>query len=164
MEVVYLTRIADVKRNKKKIEKDFFVKLEIIGRRVMIEGESLEEFAALQFLEAVNFGFSVKRASLLKDENFVFRKMHIKSYTRRNLRDVKSRIIGKMGKTRKVLSDISGCGIVVNGGEVGIIGDVETIDSVEAAVKHLIEGAKQANIYRYLERTNREKKKDEAIF
>jgi ribosomal RNA assembly protein len=88
----------------------------------------------------------------------MFKKVRIKDHTRRNLRDIKSRLIGTHGKTKKTMAEISGCEILIKESEVGFIGGVDVIEDVERAIINLIKGSKQANMYRYLERRNRERK------
>lgn len=158
MEVVYLPRVNEVKLKKNELEKKLNVSLKIVGKRVYIEGESFDEYDALNVFEAIAFGFSVVKALLLKDDDVIFRKVHIKSHTKRNLKDVRARLIGTKGKARRTMSEISGCEIIVGESEVGIIGDAEDVEQVERAVIHLIEGAKQSNMYKFLERMNRVKK------
>ena len=160
MEIVYLEKTGNARRFKKELEKKLNVNLEIIGRRVNIEGEPLDEFGALKVFEAINFGFSVGKALMLVNDEVIFKKIHIRNFTRRNLKDIRARLIGTNGKTRKTISEITGCEILIKEGEVGIIGDAERVDDVERAIIHLIKGAKQGNMYKFLERMNRERKKN----
>ncbi|MBU0466044.1 MAG: hypothetical protein KJ718_04555 [Nanoarchaeota archaeon] len=157
METVYVKRIREVVKNKKELEDKLNVKVKISGSQVVIEGNSLDEYGARCVFDAIAFGFSVKKAMLLKGEDMVFRVVHIKSYTKRNLRDIKSRLIGKRGKTRRTLSEISGCEILIKESEIGIIGDALSVEDAETAVINLIKGSKQSNMYKYLEKMNRKK-------
>ncbi len=158
METVYLRNVREVTKYRKELEKKLNVKIEIRGRKVVLDGDTVDEYDALQVFEAIGFGFSVNRALALTEEDVVFRKIHIKNHTKRSLRSVLGRLIGTYGKTRKTISEISGCDILVKGGEAGIIGDAERVEDVERAIIHLIEGSKQSNMYRFLERMNRERK------
>jgi len=120
----------------------------------------LDEFEAEKVFDAINFGFSAKKALLLLNEDSLFRKVHIKDFTKRNdLRAVRARLIGLHGKTRKTIEEISGCYLVITDSDVGIIGDAEYIDEAVTAIINLIKGAKQSNTYFFLERMNKEKKK-----
>ncbi|RMD66870.1 hypothetical protein D6817_03175, partial [Candidatus Pacearchaeota archaeon] len=130
---------------------------------VGVEGGGMEEYSAIQVLEAFNFGFPLKRALLLKDEEFAFRTIPIKSHTRRGLEVVKGRLIGKRGKTKRVLSEISGCAIIIRDTEVGILGNVSQLEALETAIINLIKGTKQSNVYHYLERMNRIKKEEDNL-
>lgn len=158
MENIFLSKTAGVRKNLKKLERELGVTIKVIGKKVEFGGESVDEYEARQVFEAIGFGFHVDDALLLKKEDFIFKKVHIKSHTKRDLKSVKSRLIGTKGKTRKAMSEISGCEVLIKESEVGIIGDGEHVEDVEKAVIHLIEGAKQGNMYKFLERMNRERK------
>lgn len=158
METFYVTRISEVNRNKDLLEEKLKVKLTISGIKVEVEGKAVDEFEATRVFDAVVFGFSVKKALLVLNEDFVFKTVHIKDHTKRNLKDVQARIIGTKGKARRTISDISGCELLIKEGEVGIIGDVESAADAETAVVNIIKGSKQSNMYRYLEKRNAIKK------
>jgi len=158
MEEIYVSRISEVRGNKERLEKELDVKIYINGRKVVVDGESINEYEAELVLSAINFGFKVKYALMLKDEEVAFQTVHIKSHTRRNLKDVRARLIGIKGKTKRTMEEISGCKIIINDNEVGIIGYVDDVENVVTAVTNLIKGSKQSNMYAYLERMNRRKK------
>ena len=69
-------------------------------------------------------------------------------------------IPAREGKTKRVLSYISGCDIIISDSEVGIIGDFESVESLHTAILNLIKGTKHANAYRYIERMNTIRKND----
>lgn len=163
MEIIYIKKIKEFTKLKKTIEKKLNLEVTIKGHRVSFSGDSIDEFAAEQVFDAINFGFPIRKALELADAEIVFKKVHIKEFTKRNLKDVKSRLIGTQGKTKKTLSEISGCEVIVGESEVGIMGDVENVDDVYNAVVHIIKGSKQSNMYKYLERMNREKKNEPII-
>jgi len=107
----------------------------------------------------MNFSFPLKEALLLTNEGYIFRKINIKDFTRRkNLDEVRARLIGTEGKTKRAMEEISGCVLVIKDKIVGIIGSTESIKDATTAITRLIKGSKQANVYSYLERMNREKK------
>lgn len=158
METFYVKKISGVFKNRRELEEKLNVKLKIVKNNVTIEGETLCEFDASKVFEAIKFGFSVKRALFLKNEDYVFRIVHIKSHTKRNLADVMSRLIGRKGKTRRVFAETSGCEIMITDAEVGIIGDAMDVENAETAVVSLIRGSKQTNMYKFLEKRNKIKK------
>lgn len=148
-----------LKREQRTLEQQLRVKMTIAGRKVTVEGNALDEYIALSILEALAFGFTLKQALSLKDEETLFRKIHIRDFTRRkNLKDVRSRLIGREGKTRRTIEEISNCEVIIGESEVGIIGSAESIDAATQAAINIIKGSKQANAYKYLERMNAEKR------
>ena len=159
MENVYIKKIQDVRKNLKELGEKLKVKINLSKNQVTFKGDTLNEFDASRVFEAIAFGFSVKKALLLKNDDYVFRIVKIKGHTRRNLVDIKARLIGKKGKTKRVFSDTSGCELMISEAEVGIIGSSEDVQNVETAVITLIKGSKQTNMYRFLEKKNKIKKK-----
>lgn len=162
METLFLKRTKEIGIERANLEKKLQVKLTLEGRKLTIEGDPYKEYEAKIILEAINFGFSVSKALLLLEEEILFRRLHIKSFTRRkNLHEVRARLIGTYGKTKNTIEEISGCEVVIQDNEVGIIGSAESIEHATTAIKNIIRGTKQANAYRYLERMNRTKDIDD---
>lgn len=159
-ETIYLQRLREVIQNLTALRNKLNAKIEIKNRFATIEGSSVDEYEATQVLEAINFGFSAKEALHLTSEDFQFITLKIKSLTRRKLIDVKARLIGKEGKTRRTMENVSGCAIVINENEnaVGILGPNENVDTAIQAITSLIRGSKEANVYAYLERMNRKRR------
>lgn len=162
MENVYISNVKEVQKNKKELEEKLKIKIFLNGKNVSFEGAVLDEYVALKVLDALALGFSARKSLLLLDEQNMLKKIHIKDFTKRNLKEVKSRVIGLHGKTKKTMAEISGCEIVIRESDVGIIGDSEVVLDVEQAIINLIKGSKQSNMYRYLERRNRERNKEVA--
>ncbi len=156
MEQITFENTAELKRTKEELEKALKVKITIKEKEVTIEGEAVDEYEASIVLGAIALGFSAKKALLLKNEEMIFRKLHIKDYTRRkNLSEIKARLIGTGGKTKKTIEELSNTEIVIKNNEVGIIGEAESIDFATTAIINIIRGSKQANVYHYLEEKNR---------
>jgi len=159
MEIVQITSPGKIKQFKEEIEKKLNVKITARGGEAKVEGEPIEEFEASSIIEALDLGFTLKEAMKLTDENILFRKISIKQFTtKRDMELIRGRIIGTEGKTKRTIEQISGCAIVVHQSSVGIIGPAEGIEEATTAIKNLIKGSKQANVYAFLERMNREQK------
>jgi len=159
METLYLERTRELKKNKKLIEKELNIKINIQGKKVTIKGNALNEYETQIILDAINFGFPVKTAILLKEEDFRFVKLNIKDFTRKkNLEGVRARLIGKHGKTKQTIEQISDCKIIINESQIGIIGSSEEIDITITGITNLVKGSKQTNVYRYLEKNKKNKK------
>lgn len=159
METIYLKKIKELEKTKSELERKLKVKVMIDGKKVTIEGDAIDEYTASLVLEAIKFGFTVKIALTLVDSNIIFRTINIKNHTRRKkLEDIKARIIGTEGKTKRAIENIANCEIILQDNTVGIIASADDIESVMTAIINLIRGSKQANVYRYLEEMNRYKK------
>lgn len=159
METIFIRKIREIIQNKKNLEKFLRVQITLKDHFVSFEGNSLDEYEAALVFNAIGFGFSAAKALMLKNEEFSFRRVRIKEHSKRNLREIKSRVIGTKGKTRRTMSDISGCEIIIKESEIGILGYTEDVESVEQAIINVIKGSKQGNMYQYLQKMNQLKKK-----
>lgn len=159
MEKLYTSSPGKIAKNIKEIEKSADIKIKVQGNQVEIKGSPVGEYEARKIIEALEFGFKLRDALRLTDENLAFRKLPIKQFTRRkDLEEVRGRIIGAYGKTKHAVEEVSGCAVVVHDSQVGIIGPAESIEEATTALINLIKGSKQANVYRFLEKMNTSKK------
>ena len=72
---------------------------------------------------------------------------------------LKGRVIGKEGKSRKLIEELTECNISVFGKTIGIIGLPESAANARQAVESLPRGSKHANVYKWLEKRRRELKR-----
>jgi len=159
MQTTHFPRVLEIKRNKTELEKKLKVKIIIQSHKIIIKGNTLDEFEASKVLDAINFGFSAKQAISLKDDFMTLKIINIKDFTKKkNLKIVRARLIGRKGRTRRTIENISNCQLIIKDNEIGVIGDVESIDEVMTAVSNLVRGTKQSNTYRYLERMNKRRR------
>jgi len=150
---IYSDKLPRILKNKKHLEERLNVKITNKAREVFIEGKPEDEYIAEKIVEALNYGFEFKEAMLIKEEDFVLEILLIKNFTRRNdLARIRARIIGKQGRTKKTLCQLTKCFIQVKENEVAILGDPEYIYNAQEAVKSLIKGSKQSNVYKHLEK------------
>ena len=120
---------------------------------VVIKGSELNEFLVSRVVEAIDFGFCVDDALLLLKDGFELEFIDVKEHThRKNLKDVRSRIIGRDGRARKTIEKLSGAEIVLSGNRVGVIVDSEHMSAVAQGIQSLISGAKHGNVFGMLER------------
>lgn len=161
METIYCRNLREIKKERESLERKLKVKIEIKGRNVIIRGDSIDEYVASKILDAVSIGFPLKIACLLQDENFMFEKINIKNFTKRkNLFLIRARIIGTHGKTKKTVEEISDCKVIMKDNIVAIIGPSDSVEYALLGIINIIKGSKQANIYKYLEKINKERKKN----
>jgi ribosomal RNA assembly protein len=120
-------------------------------------------FKAKDYVLAVGRGFSPDRAyKLLQDEENMLTVIDLREIFGRSDSDiqrVKGRIIGKEGKTRKVIEELSETSISVYGHTISMIGGVEQSEIAREAVNMFIKGSQHATVYRYLQRKKQDLKK-----
>jgi len=145
-----------IKKNKLKLEKALAISLKISGNRVIIKGkkDSFVEYLTTEILDALSLGFSIDSALQLKDEDFVLKKIDIKTRVKDSrVHVVMGRLIGKKGKTKHVIERLTECDIVISDHNVGIIGRINNVNIASHAIEALIRGSPQSKVYSYLEKS-----------
>jgi ribosomal RNA assembly protein len=129
---------------------------------VFISGEDgLGLYNAREVIKAVGRGFNPEVALLLLKPDYVFEALNIKEYakTRNSELRLKGRVIGKDGKCRKTIEELTECYVSVYGKSIGIIGEAEGVANARYAIDSLLKGSTHANVYKYLEKKRRELKR-----
>ncbi len=159
MQELYSEFSRKVLQNKRVLEKELKVKITNRGSLVFVEGEGEDEYVACEVIEAINLGFSVKKAILLANDDFILEKINIKDVTKRSdLGRIRGRVIGTNGRTKKTMESLGDCFISVHDNVVGVIGRADEIEPTLTALTALIKGKKQTKTYSYLERERSKEK------
>jgi len=119
------------------------------------EEDGLKEWKALDIVKAVGRGFNPKYAMVLLKEDRVLSIINLYdllNHKESDMRRIKARIIGEEGKARKTLERLTNTKISVYGKTVSIIGSEEGVRATEKAIQMIIDGARHAAVYRFLER------------
>jgi len=104
---------------------------------------------------AIGRGFSEEKAFLLMDDDMYVQVFDIKEFasdSKDRLAQIKGRVIGAGGKTRRLLEELAGVDISVSGHTVAIIGDAFHLDIGRQAMEMLLGGSEHKTVYRFLER------------
>lgn len=155
MERIFVKEIKKIKSLRAKIEKNFNVKLNITSTYIEVSGEDedgFSEYLAEKAIEAINMGFSINSAFQLKDDDYMFEKIDIKSKVKPSrVYTVKSRIIGRDGKAKSTLEELTACEIEIKGHYIGIIGKAVDVDLAVSALIKLVQGSPHNKVYAFLE-------------
>ncbi len=159
MQEIYVEPIAKVIQNKRLLEKGLKVKIKTRGKNVFLNGSAENEFIAVEVMKALDLEFSVPNALLLKKEDTILQEVHIKKVTRRrNLEEVRARIIGTKGKALSTVHNLTECNISLKDNTIGIIGNAEEIKNTIQAITSIIQGSKHGNVYSRLEKEKKKKR------
>ncbi len=104
---------------------------------------------------AIGRGFSEERAFRLLEDDIYLQVFDIKESSggsKDRLAQVKGRVIGTGGKTRRLVEELAGVEMSVHGHTVSIIGDAFHMNIARQAVEMLLQGSEHKTVYRYLER------------
>jgi len=158
-EQIYSEVPRKILQYKNKIQTALKIKLIVKGNIIEINGAPAEELVTRDIIEAIGMGFPIEQALDLKNEEFTFQKIPIKSIAhRKNLSQVRARVIGTQRRALKNIEFLSNCDIVLHDNFVGIIGHNEDVKRAAYAIKKLIGGSKHANVFMYLEEENAKQK------
>lgn len=157
MQKIILDNSQKIIQSKQMLEKELRVKISNKDNEICIEGLPENEYDAEKVIEAIDFGFSIKKALLIKKQDLKFDILNIKEHMHgKNIVRVKGRVVGESGSALQTLSQLSDCYFEIKGNQVGIIGDPENIENAQNAIIMLIKGSKHANVYAFLERSHPE--------
>ncbi len=157
-------------RVKEEIEKKLSVQLQVeseSGGVIVIMKPKAEDptvlFRAKEIVTAIGRGFSPKRAfRLIADEDVVLEVIDLREVVGKSpsdIRRLKGRIIGKEGKTRRIIEELTEANVSVFGHTVSIIGDMEQAETAKEAIRMLLRGSLHKTVYGFLHRKRRELKK-----
>lgn len=120
-------------------------------------------FRAKEIVTAIGRGFSPEHAfRLLEDDETMLEVIDLRETVGRSQSDMKrlkGRVIGKEGKTRRIIEELTEANISVYGHTISIIGEIDQVEIAKEAVRMLIRGSLHGTVYRFLHRKRRELKK-----
>jgi ribosomal RNA assembly protein len=151
---------------KAQIEEKGEVMLDIdsVEGTVSIESDSLSILNTTEVINAIARGFSPEKAfRIFEDEQITLDIIDLSKVadTPKELKRIMGRIIGKEGKTREALENLTGANVSIYGKTVSTIGYVDQIQTVRKAIEMLAEGSKHAAVYSFLERKRQELKRSQ---
>src|SRR2546430_15163778 len=98
---------------------------------------------------AIGRGFSPPRAFSLFNEDYTFDIVDLHDIFGKNeaeIRRVDGRIIGREGKTRRIIEEMTGTLVSVSGHTVSIIGSYESVSTAKDAIEKLLKGRQHGTV------------------
>ena len=120
-------------------------------------------FTVANIVKAIGRGFSPDRAMLLGNEDIDLSIIDLEEHvgpTHSAQERVKGRIIGREGKSRALIEELTETQMSVYGSTVALIGNIESLPAATEAVMMLIRGKFHKTVYNYLFAYRRQLKKD----
>ena len=155
-------------KTKRRIEKATQCEIDVESTEgeVTISGEDgLALFDAQHIVKAIARGFNPTKALRLQKPDYSLELIDLHDYhDKKNHHErMKGRVIGKEGKSRRVIEQLAECDVCVYGKTIGIIAPAETIGIAKKAVEMLLEGANHSTVFTFLEKKRREQKLSELM-
>ena len=154
---------------KNRIEEETKTKINVDSKEgdIFIKGsDALNLFTAREVISAIGRGFNPEIAELLLKADYGLEIIDITEFTGKNkstMLRLKGRVIGKEGKSRRTIEELTECYISVYGKTIAIIGKSEDLVNTRRAVESLLQGSPHSNVYRWLEKRRREAKRREML-
>lgn len=155
---------------KKDLEEKTGLKINIdskAGEIVIDDHETDDPLIVLKtenIVKAIGRGFSPDKAMVLMNDDSDFYIFDLHDYVGKketHIRRLKSRVIGKEGKTKRVLEELTDAKISIYGHTISIISDLERMNILKKSVDMLLTGSKHATVYRFVEIQMKELRRSE---
>ncbi len=154
-------------QTKREIEERTKTKIEVDGETGEIFITSTEKtddplavWKARDVVMAIGRGFSPERAFRLFNEGETLEVVNLTDIIIGNdknaLPRVRGRIIGRKGRTREIIEEMSGADVSVYGKTVAIIGNPLQVEVAKTAIEKLAKGSPHGVVYKYLERRKKD--------
>ncbi len=157
-------------KSKRRIESYFGVTIEVESESGSVEitlnpgnRDVTTIFTVRNVVKAIGRGFSPRRAEILAKEDYDLHIIDLGEYvgdSKSAIARVKGRIIGKNGRSRELIEEITETRISVYGGTVAYIGNPEGLEAAREALMKLIKGSFHKTVWNYLYAWRRKMKKD----
>ena len=123
--------------------------------------DPLAVWIARYIVKAIGRGFIPEIALKLMDDEVMLEIINLPDYVGKSKKAIlrqKGRIIGKDGKTRDIITEMTVTYVSIYGKTVAIIGEMEHLHIAKEAVEMILDGARHKTVYSFLERKKQEMK------
>lgn len=115
---------------------------------------------------AIGRGFSPERALGLIDDDIVLDIIDLRQTFGKNEREIarlKGRVIGREGKIRRLIEEMTDAKVSVYGHTISMLGEYETVTATREAIEMLLKGKQHSTVYKLLRKIKSESKKRETL-
>jgi len=156
-------------QTKREIEEETGIVLDIDSDtgEVDIDTEEVEDplvkMKIKDVIKAIGRGFNPDKAMFLLEDGVYFDLLDIRNYVGKSSKAVKrmrGRVIGKNGRTRELIEELSESYVSIYGNTIGIIGRLTEHKIARKAVEMILNGSTHSAVYNYLESMRVEIKKE----
>jgi ribosomal RNA assembly protein len=152
-------QIKRIKGHASEITKRLDMKVKFEGNELIIDGKPFEEWIGKDVITALSLGFESFESFGLIDETKLFKMVNLEDYVEsKSLKRIKSRIIGKNGKAKKNIEEMTEVKICIYENTIGVIGDIENVNLAFDAIMKIVSGSTHSAVYQSIQRRIRSMK------
>ena len=146
---------------KKEIEETTKSQIDVDSKEgdITISGDDgLGLYNAKEVIKSIGRGFNPDIALLLLKPDYTLEIVELNDYAGKSKdtsERLKGRVIGREGKSRRLIEELTECYVCVYGKTISIIGTSESVASAKKAVESLLSGSNHASVYKFLEKKRR---------
>ncbi|MDA1196395.1 MAG: KH domain-containing protein [Nanoarchaeota archaeon] len=136
------------------------------GEIILTGKDALGLYSAREVVTSIGRGFNPDVALLLLKPDYVYDTINMADYvgnSKDHLQRIRGRVIGREGKSRQLIEELTETYVVVYGKTVGIIGLADYVPVARAAVDMLLGGSPHVNVFKMMERKRRDLKREQLM-
>lgn len=151
---------------KKELEDQTKIKIDVDSKEGdvrLIGSDSVNLYLIKDIVKAIGRGFNPEVAMQLLKQDYVLELINMADYVKspNQMLRLKGRVIGKAGKARETIQELTDTSISVYGKTIAIIGFCDNVAVSKKAVETLLSGSQHSAVYKWLEKHRRQSKFDE---
>lgn len=151
---------------KTELETQTKVKIDIDSKEGDVKitsSDSIQLYLLKDIIKAIGRGFNPEIAMQLLKPDYVLELISLSDYAKsqNQMLRLKGRVIGKSGRSRETIEELSESSIAVYGKTIGIIGFCDNVAISKRAVEMLLQGGQHASVYKWLEKFRRQQNFDQ---
>lgn len=132
----------------------------VVIKPIKDDDDPIHVWIARDIIKAIGRGFSEEKALKLLDQDYYLDIINLEHDSNR-LKQIRGRIIGEGGKTRRIIEQSTLSFISVQGKTIAIIGYIEEVPTARKVIEMLIDGNRHSTVYKLLENHRIERKREE---
>ncbi len=112
--------------------------------------DPLKNFRVKDVVKAFGRGFDIDVALNLLDEQFYLEVIELGGKSKDRILVLKGRVIGREGRTKKIIEKISEAKISIYGKTISIVGRWDEVQIAKEAIELILSGSKHSTVYGFL--------------
>lgn len=151
---------------KTELEDQTKVKIDIDSKEgdvKLTSSDSVQLYLLKDIIKAIGRGFNPEIAMQLLKPDYVLELLSLSDYVKsqNQMLRLKGRVIGKSGRSRETIEEMTETSIVVYGKTIAIVGFCDKVAISKRAIDMLLQGGQHASVYKWLEKFRRQQNFDQ---